>query len=46
MVERDPDLRKERLDEIRDIAADPAKAYEYLLRISMIASIRRATEIT
>ncbi len=46
LEERDPVLRRERLDEIRAIAADPKKAYDYLLRTSMIASVRRAAEIT
>ncbi len=46
LEERDPVLRKERLDEIRAIAADPDKAYDYPLRTSMIASVRRAAEIT
>jgi 3-(3-hydroxy-phenyl)propionate hydroxylase len=45
LEERDPDIRKERLDEIRAIAADPEKAHDYLLRTSMIASVRRAAEI-
>lgn len=46
LEERDPVLRKQRLDEIRATAADPAKAYDYLLRTSMIASVHRAAEIT
>jgi len=29
---------------LREIAADPARTYEYLLRVSMIASLRRAQE--
>jgi 3-(3-hydroxy-phenyl)propionate hydroxylase len=30
---------------LREIAADPARTYEYLLRVSMIASLRRAQEL-
>jgi 3-(3-hydroxy-phenyl)propionate hydroxylase len=32
-------------DEIRAIAADPQRRYDYLLRTSMIASLRRAAEL-
>jgi 3-(3-hydroxy-phenyl)propionate hydroxylase len=32
-------------DSLRHIAADPARSYEYLLRVSMIASLRRAQEL-
>jgi 3-(3-hydroxy-phenyl)propionate hydroxylase len=31
--------------ELRRTAADPARAYDYLLRVSMIASLRRAAEL-
>ncbi len=31
---------------MRDTAADPSKAYNYLLQISMISGLRRAAEIT
>ena len=37
---RDPDIRKRNLDELRAIAADPARARQFLLRTSMIASQR------
>ena len=40
---RDPDVRKKNLDELRAIAADRARARQFLLRTSMIASQRRAT---
>jgi 3-(3-hydroxy-phenyl)propionate hydroxylase len=30
---------------LADIAADNARTYEYLLRVSMIASLRRAQEL-
>lgn len=45
LEERDPEVRRERLDELRMTAADPAKAREYLLNSSMINSVRRASEI-
>ena len=38
----DPEVRKRNLDELRAIAADPARARQFLLRTSMIASQRRA----
>jgi 3-(3-hydroxy-phenyl)propionate hydroxylase len=43
--ERDPQTRKQSLDAMRKIAADKTSAREYLLRSSMIASMRRASEI-
>ena len=43
--ERDPETRKNALDAMRKVAADPASAREYMLRSSMIASMRRAAEI-
>ena len=39
---RDPAVRQRNLDELRAIAADPARARQFLLRTSMIASQRRA----
>ena len=42
---RDPDVRKTNLDELRAIAADPARARQFLLRTAMIASQRRAATI-
>jgi 3-(3-hydroxy-phenyl)propionate hydroxylase len=33
------------LDRLRDIAADKQRTYDYLLRVSMIASLRRAEEL-
>jgi 3-(3-hydroxy-phenyl)propionate hydroxylase len=45
LEERDPAVRKEHLDELRQTAADPARARAYLLNSSMIASIARAREI-
>jgi 3-(3-hydroxy-phenyl)propionate hydroxylase len=43
--ERDPVTRKKTLDEMRRTAADREAARAYLLRSSMIASVRRAAEI-
>jgi 3-(3-hydroxy-phenyl)propionate hydroxylase len=43
--ERDPETRKKALDAMRKVAADPAAARDYMLRSSMIASMRRAAEI-
>ena len=39
---RDPELRKRNLDELRQMSADSARARQFLLRTSMIASQRRA----
>jgi 3-(3-hydroxy-phenyl)propionate hydroxylase len=41
----DPDVRRKNLDELRQIAADPARARQFLLRTAMIASQRRAATI-
>jgi 3-(3-hydroxy-phenyl)propionate hydroxylase len=43
--ERDPEIRKRSLDAMRKTAADPRSAREYMLRSSMIASMRKAAEI-
>jgi 3-(3-hydroxy-phenyl)propionate hydroxylase len=43
---RDPDMRRRNLNELRETAADPAKARQFLLRTSMIASQRRVAEMT
>jgi 3-(3-hydroxy-phenyl)propionate hydroxylase len=45
LQERDPAVRAERLAELRRTAADRGRAREFLLRSSMIASVRRAAEI-
>jgi 2-polyprenyl-6-methoxyphenol hydroxylase-like FAD-dependent oxidoreductase len=39
---KDPRTRRQNLDELRDIAADHARAKQFLLRTSMIISQRRA----
>ena len=41
MEERDPEVRKRNLDEMRRIGADRERSYKYLLQSSMIASLRR-----
>ncbi len=43
---RDPDARRRNLGELREIAADPARARQFLLRTSMLASQKRAAAIT
>ena len=43
--ERDPATRKKALDDMRRTAADKTSAREYMLKSSMIASMRRAAEI-
>jgi len=39
---RDPEARRQNLDELRAIAADPARARQFLLRSAMIVSQQRA----
>ncbi len=43
---RDPEMRRRNLDELREIAADPVRARQFLLRTSMIASQRRVAQMT
>ncbi len=43
---RDPDLRRRYQDELREIASDPARAHQFLLRSSMITSQRRVAHMT
>ena len=45
LEERDPAIRQRKLDELRAIAADPARARAHLMRSSMIESMRRAESI-
>lgn len=45
LEERDPKARQARFDELRATAEDPAKHKEFLLRTSLIASVRRAQTI-
>jgi len=46
MDERDPKVREANFAELREIAADRTRAKEFLLRSSMIASVRRAAAIS
>lgn len=43
---RDPETRRRNLQELREMAADPARARQFLLRTSMIASQRRVESMT
>ena len=43
---RDPESRRRNLEELREIAADRARARQFLLRTSMIASQRRVAAMT
>jgi 3-(3-hydroxy-phenyl)propionate hydroxylase len=43
---RDPAIRAKNLAELRDVAADPVMARQFLLRTSMITSQRRAAAIS
>jgi 3-(3-hydroxy-phenyl)propionate hydroxylase len=45
LEERDPEVRRQHLDELRDTVADPVKAKAYLMNSSMIASVREAAAI-
>jgi 3-(3-hydroxy-phenyl)propionate hydroxylase len=45
LEERDPQVRSERLDEMRRVAADSEQARAYLMNSSMINSVRRAQQI-
>jgi 3-(3-hydroxy-phenyl)propionate hydroxylase len=42
LEERDPEVRRQHQTELRRIAADPKLAYEHVLQISMISSLRRS----
>ena len=46
LAQRDPRVRASAHDELRRTAADPGLAKQYLLRSSMISSLRRAAEIS
>jgi len=43
---RDPEARRRNLGELREVAADPVRARQFLLRTSMLASQKRAATIT
>jgi 3-(3-hydroxy-phenyl)propionate hydroxylase len=42
LEQRDPETRQARFDELRATADDPNKQKEFLLRTSLIASVRKA----
>ena len=42
LEERDPEARRRRFDELRAIADNPAQHKEFLLRTSLLASVRKA----
>jgi 3-(3-hydroxy-phenyl)propionate hydroxylase len=46
LEERDPELRRQKLRELGDMAADPTRARQFLLRTAMITMQRRAASIT
>jgi 3-(3-hydroxy-phenyl)propionate hydroxylase len=46
LEERDPELRRRKLDELSATASDPSRARNFLLRAAMIAMQRRAAAIT
>jgi 3-(3-hydroxy-phenyl)propionate hydroxylase len=45
LEERDPKARQARFDELRTLADDPVKHKQFLLRTSLIASVRKAQKI-
>jgi 3-(3-hydroxy-phenyl)propionate hydroxylase len=45
LEEKDPAARQRRLDELRETEADPARQKAFLLRTSLLASVRRAATI-
>jgi 3-(3-hydroxy-phenyl)propionate hydroxylase len=45
LEERDPEVRRARLAELRATSEDPARARAYLLQTSMIASVREAAAL-
>jgi 3-(3-hydroxy-phenyl)propionate hydroxylase len=45
LEETDPEVRRQRLAEMREAADDPVRAKEIVMRSSMIASMRRANAI-
>jgi 3-(3-hydroxy-phenyl)propionate hydroxylase len=45
LEEKDPVIRAQRQQDLRDTAADPVRARAYLLRTSMIEGLRAAAHI-
>ena len=46
LAEKDPQVRRRNLDELRHVAEDPVQAHAFLLRASLIESLREADRIT
>jgi 3-(3-hydroxy-phenyl)propionate hydroxylase len=46
LEERDPDTRRKNLDHLTATAADPARAKQFLMRSSMLGSLRRVAAMT
>jgi 3-(3-hydroxy-phenyl)propionate hydroxylase len=46
LEEKDPVKRRERLDEMRTIAADPSKTRGFLMRTSMFEGLQAASQVT
>ena len=46
LEEKDPIKRRERLDEMRAIAADPSKTHGFLMRTSMFEGLQAAAQVT
>jgi 3-(3-hydroxy-phenyl)propionate hydroxylase len=45
LEERDPAVQRARMEELVSIANDPARAREHMLESSMIAGLRKSTEV-
>jgi 3-(3-hydroxy-phenyl)propionate hydroxylase len=45
LTEKDPAIRKRNQDELRRTAEDPGRARAFLLRVSLIESLREAEQI-
>jgi 3-(3-hydroxy-phenyl)propionate hydroxylase len=45
LEERDPAVRRERFEELRTIAADPARARDYLRKSTLYESLERANAV-
>jgi len=45
LAEKDPTVRRKNLDELRRTAADPKRAYDFMLRAALIQSVREAEQI-
>jgi 3-(3-hydroxy-phenyl)propionate hydroxylase len=45
LEEKDPVVRKERMQEMREIAADPVKSHSFLMRTAMFEGLRAAEQV-